>query len=162
MLCQCFAAYDCEQPQDVAAQLQQNMLRMVDLKGLTKLTPFSGAEEDWPEWHFRTKALGPLLGLAGIIRTAELATADPDEEAWSIQDRAASQLLWSILSQTLQGRAYSILRLVPEGRGATAWFRVYQDYQMPNQIPRQMAMLVGLLEPRFGVDTTGFLDKFLS
>ena len=42
---------------DVAAQLQQNMLRMVDIKGLAKLVPFSGAEEDWPEWHFRTKDL---------------------------------------------------------------------------------------------------------
>ena len=147
---------------DVAAQMQQNMLRMVDIKGLAKLVPFSGAEEDWPEWHFRTKALGPLLGLAGIMKIAETAVADPDEEAWNLQDKVASQLLWSILSQTLRGRAYLILRMVPEGHGATVWFRVYQDYQMPKQIPRQMAMLVGLLEPRFGAEIAGFLDKFLS
>ena len=147
---------------DTALQMQQNMLKMVDIKGLAKLTPFSGAEEDWPEWHFRTKALGPLLGLSDMIRGAESSTTDPNESVFSERDKALSQLLWSILCQTLQGRAYSILRLVPEGLGATAWYRVYQDYQMPNQVPRQMALLVGLLEPKFGSDATGFLDKFLA
>ena len=33
---------------------------------------------------------------------------------------------------------------------------------MPHQIPRQMAILVGLLEPKFGSDVNTFLDKYLS
>ena len=33
---------------------------------------------------------------------------------------------------------------------------------MPQQIPRQMAILVGLLEPKFGGDVSTFLDKYLN
>ena len=145
-----------------ARDVQRNISKLVDLRGLAKLTPFSGAEVDWPDWRFRTRALGPLLGLSKIFDAAERSIADPPEETWSDEDRTASQLLWSILSQTLQGRAYSILRLVSEGKGATAWYRIYQDYQMPTQIPKQMAILVGLLEPKFGSDVAGFLDRYLA
>ena len=149
------------EPAAAADEMQRGLSKMVDLRGLTKLTTFSGAEADWADWRFRTKALGPLLGISGIFEAAERSVADPPEETWSDADRMASQLLWSILSQTVQGRAYSILRMTQEGRGATAWFRIFQDYQMPNQIPRQMSILVGLLEPRFGNDVSTFLDKFL-
>ena len=47
----------------VSGELQRNISKLVDLRGSAKLTPFSGAEADWPDWRFRTRALGPLLGL---------------------------------------------------------------------------------------------------
>ena len=48
-----------------------NLMRLVDLRGLAKLTAFSGAEEDWPEWKFRMRSLAPLLGLQRIFERAE-------------------------------------------------------------------------------------------
>ena len=32
-----------------ARDLQRNISKLVDLRGLAKLTPFSGAEVDWPD-----------------------------------------------------------------------------------------------------------------
>ena len=120
---------------------------LLDLKGITKLQDFSGREEDWPEWHFRIKATMPLLGMYELIAKVEAMTEQPDQTQLTEIEIKQSHLLWSLLCQIVKGRAYTLLRLCPDGHGALAWWRIFQQYQTPSQITRHMAVLMGIMRP---------------
>ena len=109
---------------------------LFDLKGITRLLDFTGREEDWADWHYRTKAVMPLLGLYDLIVQVEAQQQSPDQAQLSQADQAKSKLLWSLLTQVCKGRAYTILRLCPDGCGVLVWWRLYQQYQTPTQITR--------------------------
>ena len=138
----------------------RELFKLLDIKGLAKLVPFTGSEDDWNSWHFRTKAAAPLIGLHELIQLAEQ-LPEPDEQNFTPDQRRRSLLLWSLLSQLVGGIAYTILRMVPYGHGAQAWHKIYFEYEAPDQVLRQMTILVGLLEPRWGNDVASFEDKWL-
>ena len=73
-----------------------DLFRLFDLKGQTKLVPFSGSQDDWRDWHFRTNAAAPFLGLGGLILKSEQ-RATPDEASFTDRERRSSLLLWSLL-----------------------------------------------------------------
>ena len=137
-----------------------DLFKLVDLKGQTKLVPISGSQDDWRDWHFRTKAAAPSLSLGGLILKSKQ-RAPPDEASFTHRDRRSSLLLWPLLFQLVAGRAYTLLRLVPIGHGATAWHKTFAEYEAPDQVARQMNILVGLLELEWRQDVGTFLDKWL-
>ena len=77
---------------------------------------------------------------------------EPHEETFSDELKGQSKLLYDVLVQLVHGRAYAILKLVPAGHGMTAWARIFAEYELPDQIPRQMSILSGLLDPKWGKD----------
>ena len=91
---------------------------LLDLKGITRLQEFTGREDDWADWHYRTKAVMPLLGLYDLVTQTEAQRVPPEQLNLSLEDQAKSKLLWSLLTQVCKGRAYTILRLCPDGCGA--------------------------------------------
>ena len=95
-----------------------------------------------------------------MLTWAEKHIGDIDETVLTNEQRQQSLMLWSLLAQLLHGRAYEIVRSVPEGEGLQAWRKLYFSYQLPDQVAKQTAMLVGLMEPKWGKDAVGFLDKF--
>ena len=116
--------------------------RLVDLKGLAKLPDFDGAHSEWPDWKFRFEALVGLMGLETVMKEAR--TAVPDEDLLPEREARMSSTLWSIMAQILHGRAYSLLKTVKRHHGLTAWNRLWKEYELPDQIPKQMAMLSSL------------------
>ena len=94
-----------------------------------------------------------LMGLGVLARQVVRVRGEVDEAAVLdpvTQDR--SRVLWTMLTQQLQGRAMAVFRLAPRGCGLAAWRLLYQDYEQPEATGRQVALLTGLLEPRFAAN----------
>jgi hypothetical protein len=121
--------------------------RLADLKGLARPTSFSGNEAEWSDWKFRFLALCALLGISDDLQTLVKLDIEPNESVLTAEEKQRSQVLWGILAQYLHGRAYALLRLAPLGAGYTVWYRLWQEYETPDEVPRQMAMLMGLIQP---------------
>ena len=67
--------------------------KMVDLKGLAKAEPFTGADQDWPEWRFRFEALCGMLGLEKLMTDAAQQGGDLSEDIYPEPDQRRSRLL---------------------------------------------------------------------
>ena len=134
--------------------------RLVDLKGLAKLPEFDGTDSTWPDWKFRFEAVIGLMGMESALKEAR--TAVPDEDLLPDREKHMSSTLWSIMAQILHGRAYSLLKTVKPHFGFTAWNRLWKEYELPDQVPKQMAMLSSLLKPKWRNDVGGFMDQLLS
>ena len=70
----------------------RELFKLLDIKGLAKLVPFTGSEDDWNSWHFRTKAAAPLIGLHELIQLAEQ-LPEPDEQNFTPDQRRRSLLI---------------------------------------------------------------------
>lgn len=150
-------------PQDVAAAaIEEHLERethgetrliepssLVDLRGLAKPSPFDGTEANWQDWRFRFEAMTELLGMEDLMRAAAEARGMIDEDKYDMREKKLSRLLWSILAQQLHGRAYALLKLTQKGCGMTAWGRLWTEFEGPDLMGKQMAVLSGLLDPKW-------------
>ena len=152
--------HDADRVSRSSASDGQDFSRLVDLKGLAKLPEFDGTDASWPDWKIRFEALIGLMGMESALKEAR--TVVPDEDLLPDRDKRMSSTLWSIMAQILHGRAYSLLKTVKPHFGFTAWNRLWKGYELPDQVPKQMAMLSSLLKPKWINEVGNFMDQFLA
>jgi hypothetical protein len=146
-----------------SSQPLSKLSRLLDLKGLAKPVSFSGAEAEWADWKFRFLALRTLLGCAEDTQAVVKLDIEPNESVFTAEEKQRSQAIWGILAQYLHGRAYALLRLAPMGAGYTVWYRLWQEYETPDEVPRQMAVLMCLIQPTWSNrDVNNFQDKLMA
>eukprot|EP00972_Heterocapsa_arctica_P009223 1359857-Heterocapsa_arctica.AAC.1 len=80
------------------------------------------------------------------MRIAEKHPTPIGLDGTSRESQQNSRLLYGILVQVLNGRALSILKLVPPGGGFEAWRRLVAEYE-PETPLRHAAMLRALVKP---------------
>ena len=138
------------------------LAKLVDLKGLAKVEPFSGREAEWASWRFRFQnVLGLLPGLDALMDRAAEHRGELIEQELSPTAQAQSHLLWALLVQLCRGRAFLIVRLGQKNCGFAAWNRLCAEYQQPDVVARNLAVMMGLLQPTFPQSLAAFGDSLL-
>ena len=134
-----------------SAPPRDNALDQMKLFDMKKVQPpqFSGRPSDWQEFRFRLWILMEVVGIAALMKMAEdrgtLGEVTVEEQHETVQAR--SRLLYLLLSQSLGGKALTILRGVHHANGLEAWRRLTLEYE-PRTVARSTAMLTGILTPK--------------
>ena len=91
---------------------------------------FSGKPSDWQEFRFRLWVLMEVVGIATFMKMTEdrgtRGEVTVEEQHGTVQMR--SRLLYLLLSQSLGGKALTILRGVHHANGFEAWRRFTLEY----------------------------------
>jgi hypothetical protein len=134
---------------------------LVDTKAAGALAIFSGEDEKFNEWAFKSRAWFSLLSSSAPIGTLlDAAKNEPNEQSLD-QDNygdtamQVSVTIFNILAQRTEGKAFKIVRSCDLGNGLLAWHRLHQEYE-PSTGGRLSALLAGLLSPDWS-KTTDFV-----
>ena len=148
-----------------SAPPRDNALDQMKLFDMKKVQPpqFSGRPSDWQEFRFRLWILMEVVGIAALMKMAEdrgtLGEVTVEEQHETVQAR--SRLLYLLLSQSLGGKALTILRGVHHANGLEAWRRLTLEYE-PRTVARSTAMLTGILTPKWKDIAVGeFMEAIL-
>ena len=123
---------------------------LIDTRAIGKLRMFNGKEEDWPPWAFVARGYLNLLdpGFNAMITAAEQAPRYSDlhlaDMGQNGQEKAV--VLFNLLTQSVEGRALSVLMNVENGNGFAAWKALCEAYE-PDIGGRHTAMLTGIIAP---------------
>ena len=144
---------------------RDNALDQMKLFDMKKVQPpqFSGRPSDWQEFRFRLWILMEVVGIATLMKMAEdrgtQGEVTVEEQHETVQMR--SRLLYLLLSQSLGGKALTILRGVHHANGLEAWRRLTLEYE-PRIVARSTAMLTGILTPKWSdVAASDFMEAIL-
>jgi hypothetical protein len=72
-----------------------------------------------------------------------------------------SKLIYSIIIQSVSGRALGLTRLVQIGSGFEAWHSLVKEYE-PFSQQRKLAMLLGILNPDWHAHGRTFMDGLIA
>ena len=140
-------------------------LDQMKLFDMRKVQPpqFSGRPSDWQEFRFRLWILMEVVGIAALMKLAEDRGAQGEitveEQHETVQAR--SRLLYLLLSQSVGGKALTILRSVSHANGLEAWRLLTLEYE-PRTVARSTAMLAGILTPKWNEVAAGdFMETIL-
>ena len=123
---------------------------LIDTRAIGKLRMFNGKEEGWPPWAFVARGYLNLLdpGYHAMITAAEQAPRYSDlilaDMGQNGQEKAV--VLFNLLTQSVEGRALSVLMNVESGNGFAAWKALCEAYE-PDIGGRHTAMLTGIIAP---------------
>ena len=149
-------------PQMISSTSTQWGQSLIDTRAYGRLKTFSGKEEDWSTWSFVARSYLDLLsmgyrdllthseaaGYASEIRLADM-TPMARTHAWT---------LFNVLTQSIEGRALSIIMNAESSNGLQAW-RMLVDAYEPKIGGRYTAMLMGILSPQWShVQETSFME----
>ena len=147
-----------------SAPQRDNALDQMKLFDIRKVQPpqFRGRVTG-REFRFRLGILMVVVGFAALMKMAEdrgtLGEVTVEEQHETVQAR--SRLLYLLLSQSLGGKALTILRGVHHANGLEAWRRLTLEYE-PRTVARSTAMLTGILTPKWkDVAVSDFMEAIL-
>ena len=118
---------------------RNNPLDQMKLFDMRKVQPpqFSGRPSDWQEFRFRLWILMEVVGIAALMKLAEdrgvQGEITVEEQHETVQAR--SRLLYLLLSQSVGGKALTILRSVPHANGLESWRLLTLEYE-PRTVAR--------------------------
>ena len=116
-------------------------------KQLERNPPFSGKDEDFPEWVFAFRGLLGLLKLAESAKAAEgMQESDLTLDDMDLDMVGRAHGLWYLLVNSCKGKASTLLQGCEELNGFLAWHRLCHSYR-PALGGRFNSMLMALLSP---------------
>lgn len=125
---------------------------LIDTRAYGKLKTFSGKEEDWATWSFVARSYLDLLsiGFRELLIDAEAAALATDVRLIDMSPMARSHAwtLFSVLTQSVEGRALSVIMGSESSNGLQAW-RLLVDAYEPRVGGRYTAMLMGVIGPQW-------------
>ena len=86
-----------------------------------KLIPYSGDDEQWPQWFLKFEAWSELVGCGQNLDVASQSTHPIVNWRLQIEVQSISRQLYAILVVKLEGKALGIVQLVAKGEGLEAW-----------------------------------------
>ena len=126
---------------------------LIDTRTYGKLRSFSGKEEDWPTWSFVARSYTDLLpmGFRELLVDAEGAAAAGEIRLVDMTPMAQTHAwtLFNVLTQSVEGRALSVIMNAEQSNGLQAW-RLMVDAYEPREGGRWTAMLMGIISPSWG------------
>eukprot|EP00435_Cladocopium_sp_Y103_P033607 s961_g8.t1 len=136
---------------------------LIDTRAYRKLRTFSGKEEDWATWSFVARSYLDLLsmGFRELLVDAEAAGQASEIRMVDMTPmaRTHSWTLFDVLTQSVEGRALSVLMNSEASNGLQAW-RMLVDAYEPKVGGRWTAMLMGILSPQWAhLKETDFLES---
>ena len=126
---------------------------LIDTRAYGRLKSFSGKEEEWSTWSFVARSYLDLLSMGyrelltaaeAIDQASEIRTADMSATA-----RTHPWTLFNVLTQSIEGRALSIIMNAEPSNGLQAWRLLVDNYE-PKIGGRYTAMLMGIIGPQWG------------
>jgi hypothetical protein len=102
-----------------ARQLIDHASKLIDLRGSMKPLMFSGKAEDWMDYRWTLEAMLSLLGdfVPSMRATVAMENNRLVLTALAPVQRARSRLLYQLLVAGCNGKARSMIRLIPQGCG---------------------------------------------
>ena len=136
---------------------------LIDTRAYGKLRSFSGKEEDWATWSFVARSYLDLLsmGYRELLTSAEAAPQATEIKLVDMTDvsRTHAWTLFNVLTQSVEGRALSVIMNSEPSNGLQAW-RLLVDAYEPRVGGRYTAMLMGIIGPQWGhVKEADFLES---
>ena len=126
---------------------------LIDTRAYGKLRTFSGKEEDWTTWSFVARSYLDLLsmGFRDLLTDAEAVGQATEIKLIDMTPMARSHAwtLFNVMTQSVEGRALSIIMNAEPSNGLQAW-RMLVDAYEPKIGGRYTAMLMGILSPQWG------------
>ena len=126
---------------------------LIDTRAYGKLKSFSGKEEDWATWSFVARSYLDLLsmGYRDLLTHAEAAVqaSEIKLDDMSATARTHAWTLFNVLTQSVEGRALSVLMNAEPSNGLQGWRMLVDSYE-PRVGGRYTAMLMGILSPQWG------------
>ena len=135
---------------------------LIDTRAYGRLKTFSGKEEEWCTWSFVARSYLDLLsmGFRDLLTHAEAVTQATEIRLDDMtgQARTHAWTLFNVLTQSVEGRALSIIMNAESSNGLQAW-RLLVDAYEPKIGGRYTAMLMGILSPQWShVQESNFLE----
>ena len=125
---------------------------VIDTRGEFKLIPYSGDDEQWPQWVLKFEAWSELVGWGQHLDVASQSTHPIVNSTLHVEVQSISRQLYAILVVKLEGKALGIVQLVTKGEGLEAWRQLKLEYEGKSG-NRQAALLWRILNPRLGWGT---------
>ena len=122
---------------------------VIDTRGVFKLIPYSGDDEQWPQWVLKFEAWSELVGCGQNLDVASQSTHPIANSTLQVEVQSISRPLYAILVVKLEGKALGIVQLVAKGVGLEAWRQLKLEYEGKSG-NRQAALLRRILNPRPG------------
>ena len=125
---------------------------VIDTRGEFKLIPYSGDDEQWPQWVLKFEAWSEFVGWGQHLDNASQSTHPIVNSTLQVEVQSISRQLYAILVVKLEGKALGIVHLVTKGEGLEAWRQLKLEYEGKSG-NRQAALLWRNLNPRPGWET---------
>ena len=122
-------------------------MSVIDTRGEFKLAPYSGDDENWPQWVLKFEAWSELVGWRRQLNAAAASTLPIVNPTFEAEVQTILRQLYAILVVKLEGKALGIVQLVNKGEGMEAWRQLKLEYEGKSG-NRQAALLRGILNPR--------------
>ena len=122
---------------------------VIDTRGEFKLIPYSGDNEQWPQWVPKFEAWSELVGWGQHLDVALQSRHPIVNSTLQVEVQTISRQLYAILVVNLEVKALGIVQLVAKGEGLEAWRQLKLEYEGKSG-NRQAALLRGILNPRPG------------
>ena len=135
---------------------------LIDTRAYGRLRTFSGKEEDWATWSFVARSYLDLLSqqFRDLMLKAETVdtAASITLTGMNQNARTHSWTLFNVLTQSVEGRALSVMMNSEAGNGLQAW-RMMVDAYEPRIGGRYTSMLMGIIGPSWtSVKESEFLE----
>ena len=135
------------EPQLVGATSQWGH-SLIDTRAYGRLKTFNGKEEDWSTWSFVARSYLDLLsmGFRDLLTHAEAVTQASEIrlDDMTPQARTHAWTLFNVLTQSVEGRALSIIMNAESSNGLQAW-RLLVDAYEPKIGGRYTSMMMEIL-----------------
>ena len=124
---------------------------VIDTRGEFKLIPYSGDDEQWPQWVLKFEAWSELVGWGQNLDVASQSTHPIANSTPQVEAQPISRQPYAIPVVKLEGKALGIVQLVAKGEGLEAWRQLKLEYEGMSG-NRRVALLRGTLNPRLGCE----------
>ena len=120
---------------------------LVDTRLDLRTPTFGGDDAGWESWCMKFEAYAHLVGLGPGMETAAENDGHIDLDTLNAEALVQSRNLYALLIGKCDGRALSIISLVPRKNGYEAWRMLKKEYEGTGGA-RSAAILRGILNPR--------------
>ena len=120
---------------------------VIDTRNTISVPTFDGSDANWDAWRTKFEAYADLTGVGNYLEAAEAETDFISNGRMTEDPLAASTTLYALLVTKTDGKALSLVTLVPRRHGLEAWRVLKGEYEGRGG-NRVAALLRGVLNPK--------------
>ena len=120
---------------------------VIDTRNTISVPTFDGSDANWDAWRTKFEAYADLTGVGNYLEAAEAETDFISNGRMTEEPLAASTTLYALLVTKTDGKALSLVTLVPRRHGLEAWRVLKGEYEGRGG-NRVAALLRGVLNPK--------------
>ena len=102
---------------------------VIDTSGEFKLVPYSGEDEQSPQWVLKFELWSELVGCESQLDGASQSAHTIGNTTLEHDVQTISRQLYAVFVVKLDGKALGIAQLVSKGEGMDAWLQLKLEYE---------------------------------